>query len=150
MKAKNKSTLTEPETVFAGDLVRGGTWVEVEVEIAKVFPPESFNFANGQTVDRPCLEFTSSPNEGTIPGRENAVRLVPASTQILLLRFMWDANSAAEWVGRKISLYVARVKAPGRGLSPAIRIRPVVPINNLPFKIWKQLGEDLTGKKNTE
>jgi len=146
----NKNTLTEPETVFAGDLVRGGKWVEVEVEIAKVSPPGKFKFSNGKTVDRPCIEFTSSPNEGTIPGRENAIRFVPCSTQVLLLRFMWDSASAADWVGRKIKLYVARVKAPGRGLSPAIRIRSVVPINNLPFKIWKQLGEDLTGKKNSE
>jgi len=136
MKKYNKDET--PGFLYAGDLVKDRKWISPQVEIAAVYKAGELSFANGKPTERPTLEFTKG------------MKFCPCGTAVKLLK-MELGNGISEWVGKSVTLYVARIysKLAG-GEIPAIRIRPSIPLANVPGKIKMQLGEDLTGRKIDE
>jgi len=132
MKKYNKEQT--PGFLYAGDLVKDRKWISPKVEIAAVYKAGELKFANGMPTPRPTLEFTKG------------MKFCPCGTAVKLLK-MELGNGISEWVGKSVTLYVARVyDNRAKGEIPAIRIRPSIPLANVPGKIKMQLGEDLTGK----
>ena len=121
-----------PGFLYAGDLVKDRKWISPKVEIAAVYKAGELNFADGSPTPQPTLEFTKG------------MKFCPCKTMISLLRNELG-NSISEWVGKSITIYVAKIKNPwGKGEIPAVRIRPTMIY--VPGKYKMQLGEDLTGK----
>lgn len=130
----------DPGWINAFDLVKGGKFITATVEISAVHKAGTVKFSNGQVNERVAMEF-----------KGKSKKFMPCKTQAELLIPMLQCNSPTGWVGKSITLYVARVNLFGGGKGPGIRIKPEGISNiNITPRVKAQMGDDLTGKTLAE
>lgn len=124
------------EFLFAEDFAVDGVWKSYALTIEQVFPENTLKTKQGREsklINKPVIQFTRSNK-----------KLVLSKTNQRLVRIAMGTNKVSEWIGKKLTLYVAGDIPAFSFVTTGIRIR--CPENLIPYGIRKFLGKDLTGQ----
>lgn len=113
----NKTDNSKPDNygtgyLYSEDLLAGGEYKTVVVEISNVFPPKSLRTADGKTIDKWTLSFA---------GKDK--RLVLCKTNATVIHCINGNPPGDAWKGQKLTLQVRIVESFG-DIVTAIRVMP--------------------------
>lgn len=98
--------------LYAENLLIGGQYKSVEVEIAEYHPPGTLRSADGSVIPRPAIGF-----------KDKDKLLVLNKTNESLLTFVCGDQPGPSWIGKKITLRPSIVEGWGEQLI-ALRVMP--------------------------
>lgn len=121
--------------LYAEDLLHNGEFKTVQVTIAEVFPPNTFQTDTKKKQDSKPITDWALRFEG------KTKMLCIRSTNIRMLQLNIGSSNIFDAVGKKIKLQVRIVRSPQGGETLGIRILPT-PKMTVPSRLLKQMGTE--------
>lgn len=113
--------------LYAEDLIHGGRFVTVSLEISEVIPENTIKAANGKLVDKPIIRFK---------GKNKQLPL--CKTNVSVIKFVTGEQMGDGWIGKTIKLQVRVVESFG---SKVLGLRVLPPVGaQLPKNVIERLG----------
>ena len=129
MTAENDKRAYGSGFMYAEDLLQGGKFHTVTVEIAEVHEPGTLKSADGKLIDKYVIGFK---------GKEK--RLCLAKTNVAIIHLVTGEQPGEGWIGKRITLQAREVKAFGAN-TLALR---VIPPTGTPLRrtLYERMGKE--------